>query len=307
MIAEGTRMPRQILFVTCLLLTFVLAGCDAPSPTAATPSRHSMYSLDRVFKDPRAQALALAAEQGNVLEVQRLMKQEHVNPDVIFSDDDSGMPLVAWPVFTLNPTGLKAMLDNGANPNARKPGQHTKTYEDGSGGTYFDYDNAMVWAAKQEDPIYLKLLLDHGGDPNTRNGNDESLLFQAYIWHNQWRNVKLLVERGAHINDMTQSGTILYDYSSMGEFEEAYWLLQHGADPTVRDPLIQSLFPAPPRYLAVEDIFWHPTNPSDPSWQRKCQQWLLQHGFKRPPLPEAYRDLRKTFGLPYEEKDIPLL
>jgi uncharacterized protein len=119
--------------------------------------------------------------------------------------------------------------------------------------------------------------------------------------------VQLLVERGARINDLTQSGTILYDYTSMGGFEEAYWLLQHGADPTVGDQINQSPPPAPPRYLAVEDIFWHPTNPHDPSWQRKCQQWLLQHGFKRPPLPEAYRDLRKTYGLPYEEKDIPLL
>jgi uncharacterized protein len=307
MIAEGPRMPRQILPVTCLLLAFVLGGCDAPSPTAATPPRHSMYSLDRVFKDPKAQALALAAEQGNAPEVQRLMKQEHVNPDAIFADDDSGMPLVAWPIFTLNPAGLKAMLDNGANPNARNPEQRTESYKDGSGGTFYNYNNAMVWAAKQEDPIYLKLLLDHGGDPNTRNSNDESLLFQAYIWHRQWRNVQLLVERGARINDLTQSGTILYDYTSMGGFEEAYWLLQHGADATVGDQLIQSPPPAPPRYLAVEDIFWHPSNPRDPSWQRKCQQWLLRHGVKRPPMPEDYRRSRKTFGLPYEEKDIPLL
>ncbi len=58
----------------------------------------------------------------------------------------------------------------------------------------------MIWAAKQEDPIYLKLLLDHGGDPNTRNGNDETMLFQSFIWHNQWKNVQLLVEHGADVN-----------------------------------------------------------------------------------------------------------
>jgi ankyrin repeat protein len=306
MIAEGSRMPRLFLRGACLLLALALAGCDF-SPPAASAAQHSKYSLDRVFKDPRAQALALAAEQGNAQEVQRLMKQDHVNPDVIFSDDDSGMPLVAWPIFTLNPAGLKAMLENGANPNARKPEQRTELYKDGSGGTFYNYNNAMVWAAKQEDPIYLKLLLDHGGDPNTRNSNDESLLFQAFIWHNQWRNVQLLVERGAEINDVTQRGTILYDYASRGAFQEAYWLLQHGADPTIGDQLNQPAPPAPPRYLVVEAIFWQPIKPIGLVWQRKCQHWLLQHGYKRPPMPEVYRETRKESGFPYEEKDIPLL
>ncbi|WP_158883393.1 ankyrin repeat domain-containing protein [Rhodanobacter sp. L36] len=281
-----------------------------PSPSTGTPAQQSKYALDRIYKDPKAQALALAAEQGNAAEVQRLMKQEHVNPDVIFADDESGMPLVAWPVFTLNATGLKALLDNGANPNARKPGTHRRHYKDGSqGDIHFNYDNAMVWAAKQDDPIYLKLLLDHGGDPNTRNCNDETLLFQAYIWHRQWQNVQVLVERGADVNAVTGVGTILFDFSSSGGFEQSYWLLQHGADPTI-DAYIPPPQPAPPRHRIIEDIFWYPTDPKNSShisWQRKCQQWLLQRGFKRPPLPDDYRDMRKTFGLPYEEKDIPLL
>jgi len=300
-------IPRFALMLSLL----ALGACDVPSsPTSDSPAQQSKYSLDQFYKDPKAQALALAAEQGNTAEVQRLMKQEHVNPDVIFSGDDSGMPLVAWPVFTLNATGLKALLDNGANPNVRKPGTHSEHYSDGSGGTLFDHDNAMVWAAKQEDPIYLKLLLDHGGDPNTRNGNDEDLLFQAFIWHRQWRNVQVLVDHGANVNGLSQQGSILYDYASSGGFEQAYWLLQRGADPRTGTLIKQPLSPAPPRYLIVESIFWYPTNPKDVvgiEWQRKCQQWLLQHDFKRPPLPDAYRDMRKSFGLPYEEKNIPLL
>lgn len=296
----------RLAFLSAWLL--LGSGCGvAPSSTSGNVAQPSKYALDRFFKDPKAQALALAAEQGNAVEVQRLMKQEHVNPDTIFSDDDSGMPLVAWPVFTLNSAGLKALLDNGANPNVRKPGQHRRQYKDGSqGDTHFDYNNAMVWAAKQEDPIYLKLLLDHGGDPNTRNGNNETLLFQAYIWHNQWNNVKLLVDRGADVNLLTQGGSILYDYASLGGFEQAYWLLQHGADPKA-ETWVQSSPSDPIPFLTVDAIFWHPGNPEDPTWQRLCQQWLLRHGFNRPPLPGSYRDMRKSFGFPYEQKDIPLL
>ena len=82
-------------------------------------------------------------------------------------------------------------------------------------------------------------------------------------------------------------------------------MLQHGADPTANSGI------RPPgeavRYLPIEDIFWYPANPRVIDGKRKCQQWLLAHGFKRPPLPEVYRKWRKDLGQPYEEKDIPLL
>ena len=297
-------MAKRFVIAACLLLALCLTGCDVSQSQSSTPAQASKYSVDRIFKDPKAQALAVAAEQGNAAEVQRLMKQEHVNPDAIFSDDDSGMPLVAWPVFAQSPVGLDAMLKNGANPNARKPGRTVKKFKDGSVSDHFDYDNAMVWAAKQDDPTYLKLLLDHGGDPNARNANGESLLFQSYIWHDQWDNVQVLVQRGADVNSISQGSTVLYDYSSLGEFEQAYWLLEHGADPKA-GALVQP--PDEARYMAVEAMFWHPGDAKNPDWQRKCQQWLLQHGYKRPVMPESYRDMRKNLGLPYEEKNIPLL
>jgi len=296
------------------LWLLVANGCDM-SPSAGRAAQPSPTSRDQLFKNPRAQALALAAEQGNAAEVQRLITQEKVNPDVIFANVPHGMPLLAWPIFKQNPAGLKALLDSGANPNARKPGQHTQRYSGGSGGPYFDYDNAIAWAGKQNDPIYLTLLLDHGADPSARNGNDETPIFQAQSnsMHNQWPNVQLLVERGADINAVTDVGTVIYDYSCFGRFEEVYWLLQHGADPTI-DVLSSPRPPAPRRHRVIESIFWYADDPrwardfpKDPKWQRLSQQWLLQHGVKRPPMPAMYRDERKGYGLPYEEKDIPLM
>lgn len=277
-----------------MLVLALLAGCGA------SPAQQSKYSLDRFFSDPKAQALALAAEQGNVEEVRRLMTVEGVDPDGHFSPD--GYPLLMWPIFTKSPDGLQAMLENGADPNARQlhPAQDTTRFK----GRY--KNNAMVWAAEQEDPIYLKLLLDHGGDPNTRNSNGESLLFHAFIKQNQWENVKLLVEHGAEVDARAAAGSsILNIYASRGGFEMAYWLLQHGADPTVTydyDQLIKRSDSHP-----IEAIFWHPGNPTNPEWQRKCQQWLLQRGYERPPMPEHYRRMRKNLAFPYEEQDIPLL
>jgi len=289
-------MTRLIL----LLLVLMLGGCWALSPPTPTPAQQSKYSLDRFFADPQAQALALAAERGDAQAVQRLMKVDQVNPDVIFGQD--GMPLLAWPIFTHSPAGLKAMLENGADPNAKQlhPAQDTTRFK----GRH--ENNALVWAAEQEDPIYLKLLLDHGGDPDTRNSNGETLLFHAFIKQNQWQNVKLLVERGADVNAYAgMLGNIISHYAGRGGFEQIYWLLQHGADPAVTFSYGKSVIR--PDSPTIESIFWAPGTPPVHDWQRKCQLWLVAHGYKRPPMPDHYRKMRKDFGYPYEEEDIPLV
>ena len=296
-------MPKWMAYAACLLLAAAAAGCDAVSTPDADPSiQSSAYSVDRVFKDPKAQALAIAAEHGDGQEVARLMKQEHVDPNRIFADDDSRMPLLAWPIFTHNLAGLKAMLDNGADPNARDPDKRTERYADGSGGTFWNHDNAMVWAAKQDSPAYLSLLLAHGGDPNTRNSNDETLLFQAYIWHNQWPNVQTLIEHGADINALSQGRNIFYEYAKLGGFERAYWLLQHGADPLQGKPMPTSWPPKPYQYPAVESVFWYPENPKYAQWQQACQKWLLDRGWQRPPMPETYKALRENVIDPAEKQ-----
>jgi uncharacterized protein len=295
-------------------LAVLLTGCNAAPPDASTSSSGSTPTSEQSkwfnpansFKNPQALALARAAQDNNADEVRRLIKDEHINPDTLFSDDNESTPIVAWPVITSSLGGLKALLDNGANPNARNPKTRTEHYPDGSGGTFFTHNNAMVYAAMNEDAAYLKLLIEHGGDPNTLNSNGETLLFQSFIWHNQWQNVQALVEHGANVNAITQGDSILIDYTSEGNFEAAYWLLQHGADPQAETRTKTSPDEAI-RYFAIEDIFWYPLNPRVVDWQRKCQQWLLIHGFKRPPIPEHYVEQRKELGQPYQEKDIPLL
>lgn len=285
-------MPKLVFRCMLLSLLLALTACLAPQ----SPDSQSRYPLAMWFPDnPQAQALALAAEKGRTRDVQRLMKDEGVDPDVVFTSND-GTPLLVIPILANNPAGLKAMLDNGADPNVKQ------AYDTGDRGMRY-HGNAMVWAAKQEDPIYLKLLLDHGGDPDTRNANNETLLFQARIWSNQWQNVQLLVERGADINARTRGGGIVDTYAKMGGFMQAYWLLEHGAKPMANDPVPSE----PKRSYLVEAIFWHPGNPKDPTWQRKCQQWLLAHGYARPPMPDYLREMRKNLGFPHEEDQIPLL
>lgn len=279
---------RRIIAYPALMAAalFLIPGC--------TPQ--STHGASSYFKG-KALELAVASEQGDADTITRLVKDEGVDPDKVFARD-AGIPLLAWPLRAKNLDGLRALLDNGADPNARV----YKTVD----GRRLGYNNAMVYAAKMDDPRFLKLLLKHGGDPNTRNSAGETLLFQAFIAGNQWENVKLLIENGANINESNRgtADTVLSWYTTRGGFEHAYWLLEHGADPTV---MLKSSIGAPDRMLIAEHIFWGITTPDLLPWQKKCQQWLVARGIPRPPMPKGIRDKREAFGFPTKEEDIQLL
>lgn len=281
--------------VIALVLSTCLTACHAqPAREPATAG----FPASNYFQG-KALELAEAVDRNDAAEVQRLIKQEGVNPDVIF--DESAMPMVAWPVFNKNLPGLKLLLDNGANPNARRIDSRRTSGQ--------QRNNALVFAAGDADSRYLAMLLDYGGDPNTHNSNGEPLIYVATL-QDQWPNVKMLIEHGANINEglyVPESyNTAVAWYSSFGNFEQAYWLLQHGADPT-RTTETQKGSKQRYRMPVVDEIYWLPVKPHMIEWQRKCQHWLREHGIERSPMPTQIKDDRIQLGLPSEEKDIPLL
>ncbi len=336
--------PDLFRFRSCrwlaLIAALALAGCLAPAPadrahqdTTATATA-SGHDASRHFSGA-ALAVARAAEHGDAAAIGRLLRDDGFDPDTAFSREN-GLPLVAWPVTTGSPDGLKALLEHGADPNARRPERDTDRFHDGSTRERHRHDNALVLAARADDPTYLRLLLEHGGDPNTRSMAGEPLTLVAFLAGNRWDNVKLLIEEGADIDADTWSGPPIQWYSGRGGFAQVYWLLERGADVRVRT---QGFQPAPRdaegRYLpqphmpedghawllydengkpvpavrdtVIDDIYWHPGNPDAPEWQRKCQQWLQARGIARPPLPDHLREMRRSFGFPHEESEIPLL
>ncbi len=282
----------------CLLLgvlTLASAACSAPAaPEAYRATLRAPYTFEG-----NALALAEAVDRQDADAVGRLMRDEGVNPDVLFGEE--AIPVVAWPVINKNLIGLQLLLDNGADPNARmldtsrERGQHR--------------NNAMVYAAELSDTRYMALLLDHGGDPNTLNSNGNPITHVAWV-NNEWPTIQHLVERGADIN-MDLHGSDGYNtpvnwYSSFGTFENVYWLLERGADPTraIRSPP-GSVHPM--RMPVVDDIYWLPIKPTGLEWQKKCQQWLVAKGIPRQSMPEYLKNNRRRLGFPYEEEDIPLL
>lgn len=282
-----TVMTKALITAAWFTL-FVANGCAATSQHGAGD-----------YFEGKGLQLAIAAETGDATTIRRLIKDEGVDPDKIVSVRD-GIPLIAWPLRAGSLEGLQALLDNGADPNARV----VKSMN----GEVIRFNNAMVYASKMEDSRYLKLLLDHGGDPNTRNSNTETLMYQAFLSGNQWKNVQLLVEKGADINatNISSADTILSLYTGRGGFDSAYWLLEHGADPTIKTEILTGSGEAPPMRM-VDAIYWEITTPDLLPWQKKCQEWLIARDIPRPPMPEHIRRKREAFGFPTKEKDVPLL
>jgi ankyrin repeat protein len=288
------RLPLLALLAVGTALAN-LTACWAVPPAERGASR---FSAERHFEG-KALELAKAVDRNDAAAVQRLIKQEGVDPDTIFTDQ--AMPMVAWPILNKNLGGLQLLLDAGADPNVRRVDAKRPHGQ--------QRNNAMVLAAGEPDSRYLKMLLDHGGDPNTHSSNNEALTHVAYL-RNQWQNVQLLIERGADINeglyDRDSYNTVVGWYSSFGNFDKVFWLLQRNPDVTRTTPA-----PAgsvhPTRMPIVDEIYWLPVKPEMVEWQRKCQHWLRDRGIGRPPMPPYMKRDRIKLGLPSEEKDIPLL
>lgn len=277
--------------LVCLLLTACsgLASSDARVGKGLDPQDY--------FQGP-ALEIARAVDRRDKAALERMIHQQGIDPDKLFVTDKSQMPLVAWPVENQDLEGLKLLLEAGANPNARWVSSDPKHP--------YQRDNAMVLAA-MGPPEYLKLLLEHGGDPDTLDSSREPLMYTARL-ANHWDNVKLLVEHGANVNIAMHGDRVDTPaawYARLGDFEEVYWLLEHGADPTVK--LHSPGFPQDGTMPIVEAIYYLPVKDRVIPWQRKCQHWLRDHGIERPPIPDFLKKRRVDFGLPSEEKDIPLL
>ncbi|WP_343226328.1 ankyrin repeat domain-containing protein [Marilutibacter chinensis] len=287
------------------LLCSLLASCWAGLPS--TPEALARQRAEGVFDDPRAQALAVAAELNRTDEMRRLMRDEGVDPDLFFGKQNDRLPLVAWPILARSPEGLKAMLENGADPNARSPDQRVTKHDDGSGGTYFLGITALQVAAPLDDQTYLKLLLEHGADPDTPTRGTESMLYYAKVNGAPWSSIQMLIERGAKVTGYAGMGaSIIGSYASFADFDKVYWLLEHGADPM--DPADHGPSLPPPQSHVIDHIYWYPAKTADGRrWQRKSQLWLLEHGYPQPEkMSDHIRKTRADFGCPTDEKDIPL-
>ena len=177
----------------------------------------SMITTDKVFADPQVAQLAQAAQDGDLVRIEKLIK---AGAPVRFVGRE-GMTVTHYALRARRnaPQVMELLLKAGADPvSMLSNGNNVPHYA-------VSRDNA--------DPEVVKVLLAHGIGPNwfpPPNGRYQkmSLLQQAVMGHNL-PVIRLLVERGADINYAHPiSGSALHYALSGTDFHMAAYLVEAG-------------------------------------------------------------------------------
>ena len=128
-----------------------------PTESQIARSRHrsqefvSWMSLETMFADPSARALAEAAGKGGIARVDELVAQ---GVDVNSRGKKGATPLF-WAMGNIR--GFERLLELGADPNALFGRGDDPKMSDSS---------VMHWVVQHQDIRFLRKALEHGGDPN---------------------------------------------------------------------------------------------------------------------------------------------
>jgi ankyrin repeat protein len=247
------RIP--ILFIAAVAMTM---GCDSqPHPSGFYRGyypRLGPLKPHEVFSDENVVALAVAAQEGRIEDLNRLSER---GVDVNTVGRGSITPLVCA-FAASNKAGYKRLLELGANPNVQM--------ENGLGIMSFASSAA-------DDSEWIELALRFGGDPNlvytkSRSCPKRTPIFDTISSHHV-RAAELLIEAGADLTHKSRHGQTPLGFALINHrYDIIYLLLQAGADH--RDGLVlrETAIERTRRYLEERDGRFR--EPEQVPWAEKC-------------------------------------
>lgn len=217
----------------------------------------ALMTLETMFPNEDARALARAAGKGKIKKVEELVKS---GVDVNARGTQGATPLF-WAMA--NYKGFKKLLELGADPNI----------------VYGDGNTVIHMAVKMKDSRFIEALLEHGANPNLKVGSrgkwkslENTPLFDA-LSQGKAR-IDLLISAGADLNAQDSFGvTPVMSAVGRGDFEIAYYLLERGADYRIKTEAGETLA------SRVSDKIGAMRTGSDAAkWQAKVIDWLEERG-----------------------------
>ncbi len=210
-----TRLLHQLL--TLIVSILLISGCNSNSSDARVDITN--------WKNTPAWELAKAVRDEDISKIKKIAIE---NPQLLNCVEPvEKSPLIRWCVGMEKYNSLKALLENGANPNIATIYGKTALYE-AAGFSWIDCN-------AKKDAKYVKLLLQHGADPNLYfKGGEPGYTYEA---GNSpliesigcgIEKTKALVEKGADINHKTSgsqstAAIIALDCSEYPDY--AYYLI----------------------------------------------------------------------------------
>ena len=212
----------------------------------------SLMSLETMFPDENARALAKASGKGKVKSIEEFVRS---GVDVDSRGSQGATPLF-WAMS--NYKGFNKLLELGADPNI----------------VYGDGNTVINMAVRMKDKRFLESLLKHGGNPNLKTGDSsqETPIFGALALGKG--RVNLLLSAGANIDAQNTFGTTpVMTAVGRGDFEIAYYLLDQGADYKIKNKAGETLVER------VSDKIGAMRAGSDAAkWQARVIDWLESRG-----------------------------
>ena len=217
--------PFKLRAMVLLLSVAIVCGCRPMAVPLEGCSMKQVLPGD-FYTDPLQVRLAAAVDAGDVGAVESAVRD---GADVHAWGKD-GYSILYWAMARKNVAGFEALLKNGADV--------TGDYRDPAVVKENRLREFIVRLTLEiADPGFLKAALRQGLDPNhvLDKDSNESLLFLAGGQHNEPA-LQLLLDSGADIEQQNHLG-----YTALGEamlrrdFKTMWFLMERGADPTVKN------------------------------------------------------------------------
>lgn len=148
-------------------------------------------NIDDVFSNFETRQLAQAACRGDAETIKRLVDG---GADINALGLDNVSVLI-WSLSCKNISGIKALLNSGANPNHKIKS---------------NLNPVSIAASIEQNPDILKAVIAAGGNVNAVSGSyEDTALMTAFtrgVDTNNWDNYYYLLESGAEINQLTKNG-----------------------------------------------------------------------------------------------------
>jgi uncharacterized protein len=164
-----------------------------------------------------------AVKAGNLATTRSLLAKG-VSPD---TRDKDGYPALAWAALRGHTEIVRALLDQGADPNLR----------DQIAG-YTPLMHSVSKSKVDTNLPVIQLLIARGAEVNARDNGDFSPLMRAAQYNETSAAVEELVSRGADVNAKSRNGwTPLLIAIQSGRSDSVRFLLGKGADSNAREPM----------------------------------------------------------------------
>lgn len=240
--------------------------------------------------DPIAAAAVQAIHEGDVDRLRRLLAEHpQLATARLGSDQPCGMTRTLlhvatdWPGhFPNGPDTVAALVQAGADVNARFTGGHTET--------------PLHWAASSDDVAVLDALLDSGADIEADGGviGNGTPLADAVAF-GQWKTARRLLERGAQPNLWQAAGLGLTDLvhslcaadpaPPADEITSAFWLACHGGQRATAAYLLD--LGADLNWIGYDQLT--PLDTARRSHADEVAAWLTQQGARTAAPPPSTR------------------